>query len=479
MAVFYREGEIKKRPGIYQRHENTEFDNAVSARDGICAVPVRASWGPLGVVVANGNRAALKKNYGDGPYAPGFTVPCAKEMFAGGATTVYTYRLGTGGKAATLELTGGIVATAKYPGTASITLAVQTKLADPSKKECLVYFGTSLVESIDFKAEGTGEGAALIAAVNDASSYVTLAVKEGGTAPETVAALDVAAGKLAGGEDPTVTNDDYSKALDAFEPFYYNTIALDVDDDDAMALSHMLHAYIQNAYELGKLAIGVVGEKSNVDFDDRLKHSADFNDNKIVYVGNGYKAGDTVKEGALAICRTAGVIAATPSSQGITHAVIDEATDLCEALTYAQYEAAIDSGMLLFSMSPNGDIWYDSGINTLVAPDAATQDPGWKKIRRTKVRFEIIDRLDRVLGPKVGRISNDSDGIADVIQTGQRVLDAMAGTEGKLYAGATFEQNTEVTEEGGDSAYFVITADDIDSLEKIYMLYHFRYSQTA
>ena len=280
MAVFYREGETKKRPGVYQRHENIGLDTLVEARDGICAIPIKASWGPLGEVVTNTSKTMLKKNYGDGEYSSTFTVPAAKELFNGGAVIVYTYRLGTGGKAASAEVTTGLTITAKYPGTADISVAVQTKLADPSKKEVLVYFGTTLVESIDFKADAANEGQNLVDAVNEDSDYITAAVTPEGTLPTTVPAVAVASGKLSGGVDPTVQNDDYSKAFDALEPFYFNTMCLDVDDDEDMALSLLLHEYIKNAYELGKLCIGVVGETSAVDFEDRLEHAAGFNDNR-------------------------------------------------------------------------------------------------------------------------------------------------------------------------------------------------------
>lgn len=479
MAVFYREGETKKRPGVYQRHVNIGLDTLVTARDGICAIPIQASWGPLGVVVKNNSKTDLKKNYGDGDYSATFTVPAAKEMFNSGAVVVYTYRLGTGGKAATAEVTTGLTITAKYPGNVNISVAIQAKLSDASKKEVLVYFGTTLVENIDFKADAANEGQNLIDAVNEDSKYIVASITPEGTAPTTVPAVAVAAGALAGGQDPTVQNNDYSNAFDALEPYYFNVIALDKDDDEDMTLSLLLHEYIKGAYEMGKLCIGVVGETSEVDFDDRLEHAAGFNDNKIVYLGNGYMAGNTNKEGALAICRTAGLIAATPSNQGITHYIIDEATDLVQSITYADYERAVDAGMLLFSTDPDGAIWYDTGINTLVDPDPETQDNGWKKIRRTKVRFEIIDRLDRTLGPKVGRVSNDSDGIADIIQSGQRVLDAMSGTEGKLYPGAEFVQDPDMPSEEGDSGWFIIRADDIDSLEKIYLQYQFRYSQNV
>ena len=160
-----------------------------------------------------------------------------------------------------------------------------------------------------------------------------------------------------------------------------------------------------------------------------------------------------------------------------THSVITPATDLCESLTYSQYEDAILAGMLMVSMSPDGSIWYDSGITTLVNPDNATQDDGWKKIRRVKVRFELIDRLDRALAPKVGKISADSDGISDIIQSGQRVLDVMANNEGKLQAGATFVEDGNMPYTT-DSAWFIIQADDVDSLEKIYLQYQFRYAQS-
>lgn len=474
MAVFYNEGEIKKRPGVYQRHTNIGFDAITGAQDGICAIPVQACWGPLGKVVKNITAKELEKNYGTGVYGSGYTVPAAAAMFSGGASTVYTYRLGTGGTKATKEITSGLTATAKHVGTMPISVAVKEKIADTTRKQFLVYAGTTLVESFDFVADGATEGANLIAAVAE-SAYVDVVAT--GDAPVTVPVLAVASGALEGGENPTVTNADYSSAFAALEPFYYNTIALDVDDPD-MVLSQVLQAYLANAYKLGKLGIAVVGEKTSVPFADRCAHARAFNDCKVVYLGGGYIAGTENKDGVMAICYTAGLIASTPSNQGITHTIINGATELCESLTFAQYEEAIDAGMLMLSMSPDGSIWFDTGINTLTSPETGTQDDGWKKIRRVKVRFELIDRLDRALAPKVGRVSADSDGVADIVQAGQRILDAMANNEGKLATGAAFIEDS-ANPYTGDSAWFIIQADDIDSLEKIYLQYQFRYSQNS
>ena len=470
MAIFFTEGEVKNRPGVYQRHTNSGFTKPAAANDGICAIPIQAAWGPLGKVLVNNTATDLKTNYGSGVYGSGYTVPAAAAMFEAGAAKVYTYRLGTGGKQATKEL-DGLTVTAKYPGNMAISVAVQTKLGDSTKKQFLVYVGTTQAEVWEFAADTKNEGANLIAATAD-SKYVTVTGEAA-----TVSALAVASGALTGGENPTVTNEDYSKAFAALEVSYYNCIALDVDDDEDMTLSQLLQEYMSNAYQFGKLGMAVVGEKTTVAFETRMEHAAMFNDAKVVYLGGGYMAGTDNKDGALAICYTAGLIAATPSNQGITHAVIDGATDLCETLTFAQYVAAINAGALMLSKSSDGAVWYDSGVNTLTVPEPGTQDNGWKKIRRVKTRFEMIDRLDRALNPKVGRISADSDGVADIVQTGQRVLNAMI-TEGKLLAGATFTEDT-ANPHDGDSAYFIIQADDMDSLEMIYLEYQFRYSQNS
>lgn len=471
MSVLYNVGEIKKRPGLYRRHSNIGFSMPTGGQDGICAIPVKANWGPLGKVLTNTNATDLTDNYGAGEYSATHTVPAAEAMFKGGAAKVYTYRLGTGGKKATKELASGLTVTAKYEGTLAISLAVQEKLGDATKKQFQVYTGNTLVETFEFAADGKTEGANLVKAAAS-SKYVDIAGEAA-----TVEVLAVASGAMSGGENPTVANADYSTAFAALESYYYNTIALDVDDDKDMTLSLLLAAYLDNAYKLGKLGIAVVGEKTTVAFETRKTHAKAFNDAKCVYLGGGYMAGAESKDGVLGICYTAGVIAATPSNQGITHTVVKEATDLCESLTYAQYEEAIESGMLLLSAAPDGSIWYDSAITTLVSTDTATEDDGWKKIRRVKTRFELIHRLDGELAPKVGKVSADTDGIADIIQSGQRVVDAMVN-EGKLFAGAKFVEDT-TNPLNGDSAWFIVQSDDIDSLEYIYLHYQFRYSQNV
>jgi len=471
MAIFYKEGEEKLRPGVYQRYSNIGTERTSSAQDGICAIPIQAKWGPLGKVVQNSAASDLSKNYGTGEYGSGYTVPAAKAMFDGGATAVYTYRMGSGGQCASLMLKAGetdaVAAAAKHPGTLPLSLSLLPKVGDSTKKEVSVYADGALVETFLFDT-GEDEPKAL-AHAGRYSKYIDFALVA--EAAGSMNAVLAASGALAGGEDPTVTNEDYSKAYEALESFFYNCIALDVDDDESLSKTLLLQEYLDNAHQFGKLAIAVVGEKAGIPFENRMKNARALNDEKMVYLGSGWTTTAGDMDGVLAICRTAGLISATPANQGIVHTVISGATGLLESLTYAQYEQAIQNGMLLPSMSSDGSIWYDSGINTLVKL-GDNQDEGWKKIRRTKTRFEMFDRMDRALLPKVGRVNCDSDGIGDVIQTGNRVLTAMAD-ERKILPGAKFA----VESYAADSAWFTIQADDIDSLEKIYLHYQFRFSQ--
>lgn len=470
MAVFFKEGEEKIRPGVYQRYDTTDV-RVVGAQDGICAIPVRAHWGPLGAAVKC-SADSLLKTYGSGEYGEGYTVPAAQAMFTGGATTVYVYRMGSGGKKASLTLQNdsgdAVKAAAKYPGTLPVGLSVQPKVGSAGKKEVNIYSGASLVETFTFDADGANEPANLIHGCRY-SKYLDFTLVN--DASGAVVNVPAASGALTGGEDPAVTNEDYSKAFEALEQFYYNCIALDVNDDDDMSKSLLLHSYLKEAHKMGKLAIAVVGEISEVPFENRLAHAKAFDDEKVVYLGSGWLTSNGACEGVSAICQTAGAIAAAPANTSITHSEINGATDMLETFTFTQYEEAITNGMLLPSISNEGVIWYDSGVNTLINP-AENQDDGWKKIRRVKTRFEMFDRIDRTLLPKVGRINCDSDGIGDVVQSATRVLDAMAN-ERKIFSGASFT----VERYAADSAWFVIIADDVDSLEKIYLYYQFRFSQ--
>lgn len=469
MGSLYNVGENKVRPGVYRRYENVGSGSVAGAEYGLFAIPVHADFGPLATVTgfSNDEISDLKALYGTGG-----TVDAALALFDGGATKVYVYRLGTGGTNATLSVKAGESSTiatlsTKYPTTSNYNITIKPKLTDASVKQILVYLETMLLETIEY-ATSEDEKAALVEAVNSKSKFISATA---GTA--TGAAEAIANSPMTGGAEPTVNTESYSEAFTAFEAYKWNMLVLDTCETDVHALAQ---SYINRIFNDGALGVCVLGEPTTVEFDTRKAHARAFNDEKIIYLGSGYENSDGKSiDGYLSVAVQAGIIGSLPSNESATHTVVPGAVNTLEVLKNSQYEDAINNGMLLLSPNDEGQVWFDSGINTLITLDS-NQDEGWKKIRRTSTRFEMFDRIDRTVAPLIGRVNCDDVGINDVIAAGQKVLDAMAsGDEKKIAAGATFAEDTEY-KRGPDYAYFVISAQDLDSLEKIYLRYQFRFS---
>lgn len=463
MGAIYNAGETKIRPAVYRRYENTGKDDSTGAVYGVFAIPVHADFGPLNTVSTfeADQVNELKEMYGTSG-----TVNAALVLFDGGATKVNVFRLGTGGGAASVKVGEIATLTTKYPTAGNYNITIKEKLDDDTKKQLLVYLDAKLLEKIDFAKSETDESAALVAAVNKNSKYLTATAGTG-----TGAATTMTNTALTGGTAPTVNTESYSAALEAFESVKWNMLVLDTCETAVHAL---VAAYVDRIFEEGALGVCALGEPTTVDFATRCEHAKAFNNEKIIYLGSGYVDADGNEvDGYLAIAKQAGIIGSLESNLSATHTVVPGAVNTLERLKNSQYETAIESGMLLLSPNDEGQVWFDSGINTLVTP-GENQDDGWKKIRRTSTRFEMFDRIDRAVAPLIGQVNCDNIGIGDVIMRAQAILDAMV-QESKLQAGASFTEDKEYRR-GPDYAHFVIVADDLDSLEKIYLRYQFRFS---
>ena len=472
MGKLFNEGETKDRPGVYRRSTSNQSVNVAGATDGVCAVAFAADWGPLGVVTVHEPASLVENVYGTG----GTVKKSASRLVEGGAAVIYAYRMGTGGKQATLNLTDSsdgvcVKLTQKYVCAKALSVTVRAKLGDASYKEFIAYDGAKELERLTFAA-GEGESDALVDVITRRSSYFL--AEKGASSTGIIEAVTQQA--ATGGQDPAVTNEDYSAAFTAFEPFMHkiNTICVDTD---STAVHALLASYLDRVYEAGGTMMGVIGEPTSVTLDDRMDHAAAFNDEKIIYVGGAYKdaSGNTV-EGAEAAALVSAIIASTPSKGSVVHYVIPGAVDLAESITDAKYSEAIRKGMLLFSASASGNIWIDSGVNTLISP-SADQDDGWKKIKRTKTRFELYRRIDATLDPLSGKINCNPDGVANVISVAKDVIDAMV-TEEKLAAASTIYEDPKNAYKG-DSAWFVLEVYDFDTLEKIYTTYVHNFNAEA
>lgn len=470
MASFFIIGEKKTRPGVYFRYENWGRPPVAGVDDGKCAAVFRSNWGPLGKALVLEQSEDIAKQFGDGGENGTTAVPM--EQFKGGARLVYAVRLGSGGTHGVYQIeddAGNAVVqlTLKYPGSRSLSVTIRPTLMDAGKTELLILEGTEQLESLTFSNAENSVAALLEAFEKQKSSYFVLTKLADST--EKLKTIDQV--EITGGTDPTVNVAAYSAAFEVLESNRWNVMAIDTADT---SIQMMMQLFLNRIYQGGKFCMGVIGEPTTIDFDTRLKHASAYNDYQMVYVGNGFTdiAGN-VYEGWLAAARIAGLIAGTPSNESITHLAITGATEVTELLTNNQHERAIKAGALMFSVSAANTVWVEQGINTLVLP-GTKEDLGWQKIKRVKVRFELFQRLNDTVEPLVGRINNDPDGRMTVIQVSNAVCQTMVA-ERKLLAGAHVEQD-ENNKPEGDSAWFVVYADDIDALEKMYYCFKFRFA---
>lgn len=467
-GAVYQVGEQKIRPGVYVRVTSSGETAVGAVPQGIVAALFRSSWGPLGKPVVLENANAVSSMFGDDG-----TVDVILEAFRGGCRQVVAYRLGTGGSKATLNLQNGesvnvVKMEAKYEGKRGNNFAVTVRdsLTDETKRELLLFEGATLRQTVKFD-KGAGEPDALVEALKDSPWVVATKLTGEGSLASTTQQ------PLTGGEDPTVTGEDYSAGLSAIEAVDWNVLCVDTNDPVTHAV---VQVYIDRVRNEGKRVLTVLGEPISVELATRLANAAAFNDPAVVYVANGFTdtAGNDI-DGYKAAARVAGMIAAAAVTDSLTHAIVQGATGIVGALSNAEIEQAIQSGALVFTTSAQKQVHIESGITTFVTP-TADMDAGWKKIRRMKTRDNLIERIVATWDPLIGKINNSPDGRATLIAAAQGIINRMIA-EGALLQGSIFEDpnNPPV----GDSAWFVVQVDDLDSAEKVYITFQFRFAPPA
>lgn len=478
MGIFFTTGEKKIRPGVYQRYENIGGPQIAGATNGLVACVIRSNWGPLNKVLTFDNIDQAKQAYGDGG-SNGTVDDVLEEVFTGGAIKVYCVRLGSSGSKGTLTLKDAasspkdiLTMTAKYEGSRQFQYCIRPSLGDSSTKEFLVYEGTSQLEKFTFQAKFDGEEDKEVERFLDKvskSKYFDFRKVNNYSGDGTIGFVTQT--EFSKGTDPVIVNGDYSNAFSLLEAYRYNTICVDTCD---IQVHLLLSSYTDRVYQGGKMGFAVIGEPVSIDLETRMAHARSYNNYKIVYVGGGWiDALGKVVDGVRAAVRVAGMVAAIPADQSTTRRVISGAVDVAEMLTNSQYENTIKNGMLTFSLSSTGSVWIEVGITTLVTL-TGEDDEGWKKIKRCKIRFELMTRASDTVEPLIGNVNNNADGRAVVMSSIQKLLNLMVA-EDKLQGkpSITLDKNNPPA---GDSAWFIIQADDVDALEKMYFLYQFRYA---
>ena len=469
MAKYLGYGETAARPGNYFNYDKKGTGASAGASDGVTAVLFRSNWGPLNKAVVRTADEGYEAVFGTGGSTDAIAL-----TYEGGTREAILVRIGTGGSAATVTLKNtadtpadAVKFTAKYVGSRAFTVSIRDSISDDTLRECIVYDGTAEFEKAAF-TKGGNEVAALIAAFASSPNFI---VSNAGETAVTGTMATVTQTAFTNGTDPTVTTADYSAGFGVIEQYEQNCVILDTSDYAVISLAT---AYVQRMFNSGKNVIAVVGEDKSADLDTRIQHAAACNANNVVYVLNGnvehglYGTIDGFKTAA----KVAGMIVGTSCKFSLTHSVLSSVTELGEILTEANITRAELNGCLVLTLNAARQVWIDAAITTLVTP-AKNQDEGWKKIRRTRTRFELLTRANQTVDALVGQVDNDGPGRMAVMDAIRGVGNAMIG-EGKIQYMNVYEDPTHPAE--GDSVWFIIDVVDKDSAEHLYLRYLFRYS---
>lgn len=468
----FRLGEQKIRPGTYVRWYDASGQDVFQRAIGVGAAVIKSNWGPLEEVVTINDDTEISQKIGTGKGAK-----VVKEAFEGGAYVMNVVRIGKGGDEATLTLRAegseeeaieiAKLAT-KHPTSRDFNITIRESL-NVDEKEFIVYEDEKQIEKITFKAgKEENEVKNMVFAVNETSDFIRATEIDGA---EKV--LSILNEPLTGGSDPETEAQDYIDAFGTLEVKFFDALTVDSEDTSIHA---SLQAFVNRRLREGARIIGITADKVSEPFDKRKEHAKAFNDFAMIHVGNGFldRDGEGI-DGALAAGRVLGMMVSENYKSSLTKKSVRGSTGVHGELKPQQYNEAVESGMLMFSENSDGLAQVDYGINTLVSP-SSTEDKGWKKVRRVRTRFELIDRiaitLDRQIGDGEG-IDNGSDGAQHVITVANGIIDTMID-DGGLESGEMILDEKNPQE--GDSAWFKFdNLVDLDGMEKIYLAFGFKY----
>lgn len=463
IGAMFKLGEQKARPGVYVRWYNAGGYARYSRPLGVGAAVIKSNWGPVGKVFTVESGDEVKEKVGTGRGAD-----LVREIFEGGAYFVQTVRIGTGGSPSSLTLMAGedksVELRTLYPTSREFSVTVREAL-DPSQKELLVFEGNRQVESITFEA-GEDEAVTLVASVLAQSKYVTATAT--GTGTGVVAA--VVNQSLTGGADPETVAEDYTDAYKHTETKFFDSITVDSEDP---VIHASLHAFVRRKIREGYRMTMFVGEKPSVDFETRKSHAKAFNDFAVAYVGNGVQTTTGVLSGATAAARVLGMFISGSYKSSLTGNTITGGVGIEGEMTANEYNEAATNGMIVFALNSDGIPKIDYGINTLVSL-GEDEDEGWKKLRRVRTRYELIDRItvkiDKAMSNNIDNSHDDRQFICTLAngEIGQMIR------EGGLESGEMIVDPDTAPE--GDSAWFKFdNLVDLDGLEKAYLAFGFQY----
>lgn len=430
----------KVRPGSYKNFTAKQKTNIATSTRGKVVIPlVGYDWGPSGEFIK------LTLDSPDAQYAKfGRSVLEGDEktlpilLAFENSSEVYAYII-SGGKNAT-KVQGDLTIKAKYPGTRGNDITVVSTANVDGGFDVSVYLDGELMEAFS--------GCTTIAELEDiGSEYVTFSGDGNLTA--------FAGAVLEGGENADPSNKDFTEFLDKVEKVKCNTVLIPVEDDALVNAAASKVKYLRS--KVGKTVQFVFSHYAG----DHIG---------IINVTNAFVFDGIELTDIQAAAWVAGATAGADKVTSNTYKVVNRATAVLREKSNEEAESAILAGEFFFSTSDDtGEVIVEYDINSLVHPDKK-QDDSYKKNRVVRVMDSFSDDLDATIKPN--QFDNEPNGWDKMEQLGRLLLKRYSNTNGgdgaikNVDADNDFTVDREKSE--GDSTYFNVAMQPVDSSEKLY-----------
>ena len=425
----------KVRPGTYINFEASNQSTLGSSDRGTVLIPlINHSYGPEKefITISNESVDSAIDKLGYSVYDDDPSMLLIREAFKN-ASTVIVYIAKAGTKATGTG--GGLSAQAKYGGSRGNALSYSVAANPVAGFDVSVYLDGSTVEAF--------EGVTNVSALVD-SKYITFTASEG-TSLEAVAGVS-----LTGGTDGTAANSDIAAFLDDMESVNFNTLAFPVTEESLLAACVTKIKYLRE--NVGRGVKAVVPD-----------YKADYEG--IINVTNSVIINGVTLSDAQATAWVAGADASASNVQSNTHKIYVGAESVANAKTHEQAVAAIQNGEFFFSYSENGDVIVEFDINSLTS-FTDRKDKSYSKNRVLRVFDSFAESIRLNFPPN--KYSNN--------ENGWDIMDGMGRSILKQFFDAGAIRNVDYDsdfavvrgESKGDSTYFNVGLQPVDSAEKLY-----------
>lgn len=413
-------------PGLYMNFVSSALATIQGGAQGVVAMPIKANWGPVGSFVTISNEQDLINNFTEDTTNSASAYPSVYFALLGGANKVLAYRLtdGTDTKASvTLQSassTNLVTATAVYTGTRAnnFNITIQTNALDATKKDAILYEGTTKLRTVTF--DGTAAG--LVSAWNGNNIHITMSKVADGSLN------NVSNVALTGGTSGNsgVANTQYTAFLNVAETTNFNILSLDGVTDSATQTA--VASWVQRVRGQGKGVQVVFGTTSANDTASTVAASsvtaaAGFNYEGVVYVGTGAILNGVSYTSAQIACYVAGLIAGQALSQSTTYAPTPF-SDVTRRWTKTEQAQAITGGVFILIF--DGSIVKPlMGVNTLTTLRTG-QTNAFKKIRSIRVMDQINTDLQSTAEANyIGKVNNTDEGRQALLSAQKAYLKTM------------------------------------------------------